>query len=197
MKNKRDLWIEMSIRETWTQCRFAEIAYSHINPKARRPTDLVFSSIHSFLSHCAMVSKMLKARYSSTPKSFFAKLLETFRRNKRKNPMIGQILSVPLSSVVHNRNFRNSLEHYDKELKKWIKKYPPTINIGTHNIGPKSMFKGNIVFVSHYDPTNDTFTFVDDDFNLGELNEEVSEIKNLADGWIKKVERGILKTPFI
>jgi hypothetical protein len=180
-KNTIDYWIEMSIREIWTQSHFAGIAYSHIYPKTVRGTDLVFSSIHSFLSHAAMVSKMLLAKSDdSVSKS------------------IGDILGIPPTSLVHNRKFRNHLEHYDERLKQWIKKAVMGRAIGTYNVGPKSMIGiPNMIFVSHYDPTNDTFTFVDEDFNLGELNTELVKINVLADEWVKKMEREIIKPPFI
>jgi hypothetical protein len=179
MRSKKDLWVEMSIREIWTQCHFAEIAYSHIDPKASAGTDLVFSSIHSLLSHSAVVSKMLKAKFEESSIS------------------IGDVLNVPLTSIIHEINFRNSLEHYDKELKKWIEKYPADINVGTYNIGPKNMLEGNIVFVSHYDPATNNFTFVDEDFNLKNLSIELSNIKSKADGWVKKMEAQEIEPPFI
>jgi len=170
-----DYWVEMSIREIWTQSHFAGIAYGHIDPKASIGTDLVFSSIHSFLSHAAMVSKMLLAKSEET-----------------NSKSIGDILGIPETSFIHNRKFRNHLEHYDERLKKWIKKAAMGRAIGTYNIGPKSMIGiPNMIFVSHYDPTNDTFTFVDEDFKLGELNNELIRIKALADEWVKKNEKGI------
>lgn len=103
-KTEKDFWIEMSIREIWTQAHFAEIAYKNINPKSIKGTGAVFSSIHSFLSHCANVSKMLTADDGeNTPKT------------------IGDILGVSHDSDIHKRRFRNHLEHYDERLKKWIK----------------------------------------------------------------------------
>src|SRR4029450_10412601 len=66
LKSERDLWIEISIREISTQARFADGAYGNLDPKAAG-TETVFYSIHSFLSHCAMVSKMLKAHDDSSP----------------------------------------------------------------------------------------------------------------------------------
>ena len=66
-RTEKDFWIEMSIREIWTQAHFAELAYQNIDPKAAGGTDAVFSSIHSFLSHCAIVSKMLSAKDQETP----------------------------------------------------------------------------------------------------------------------------------
>lgn len=179
-KTEKDLWVEMSIREIWTQAHFAGLTYANIDRKAVGGTDGVFSSIHSFFSHCAMVSKMLKANYQKGSKS------------------IGDILGISDSSPIHNRKFRNSLEHYDKELKKWIKKKGACISIGTYNVGPKSMIKiPDIVFISHYDPNNNTYTFVDEDINLTILHSEVINIKKMADKWVKSMESGLLQTPFI
>lgn len=180
-RTEKDFWVEMSIREIWTQAHFAEIAYRNIDPKAIKGTDAVFSSIHSFLSHCANVSKMLVA-------------------DDGKNPpkTIGGILKVSKNSDIHNRKFRNHLEHYDKQLKKWIKEKGINTTIGTYNIGPKSMIQiPNMIFVSHYDPTDNTFTFVNEDFNLGVLYNEVIKIKSLADSWVKKAQSGIISPPFI
>lgn len=178
-KTEKDFWVEMSIKEIWSQANFAEIAYRNINPKSAKGTDAVFSSIHSFLSHCANVSKLLKS-------------------NDDENPprSIGDILGVLKASIIHNRRFRNNLEHYDKELKKWIRSRGINVNIGMYNIGPKQMIS-NMLFVSHYDPTDDTFTFVNEDFNLGRLNNEAIRIKCLADKWVKEVQFGIVNPPYI
>src|SRR5258708_20725593 len=101
-KSERDLWVEMSIREISKEGHFADIAYNNIQAKGAVSTDIVFSSIHSFLSHCAMISKLLEA---SEPGG---------------GATIGAVLRVPSSSPIHKRKFRNSLEHYDERLKDWI-----------------------------------------------------------------------------
>jgi hypothetical protein len=180
-KTENNFWVEMSIREIWTQCHFSERAFSNLDPKSSRNSDVVFSSIHSFLSHCAMVSKLLKATAS------------------RKSAItIGKVLGVSKTSVIHKRKFRNCLEHYHNELKKWIRKKGVNVMIGTYNIGPKSAFNiHKMVFVNHYDPASKTFTFVDEDLDLGILHKEIQTIKNTAGAWVKEVESGTRKTPYI
>ncbi len=171
IRTEKDFWVEMSIREIWTQSHFAELSYKNIDPKVIKGTDLVFSSIHSFLSHCANVSKMLIANDGEDSPT-----------------TIGDILGISSNSDIHNRRFRNYLEHYDERLKEWIRDKGIDANIGTYNIGPKSMIQiPNMVFVSHYDPTNNTFTFVNEDFNLEKLFIEVNIIKEKADLYIKKI----------
>lgn len=180
-RTKKDFWIEMSIREIWTQAHFAEIAYKNIDPKAIHGTDVVFSSIHSFLSHCAMVSKMIVVDDGGTPLK-----------------SIGDILGIDHSSVIHNREFRNNLEHYDERLKRWIGQYPTGANVGTYNIGPKTMIKiPNMIFVSHYDPSDNTFTFVNEEFNLNKLYQEVQKIKGIANIWVQNIQSGKVEPPFV
>src|SRR5712692_4636789 len=151
-RTAQDFWIEMSIREIWTQCHFAEAAFRNLEPKAAINTDIVFSSIHSFLSHCAMVSKLLKAKAQGTK--------------------IADILHIPSSSEVHNRTARNHLDHYDEKLKNWIRKIGTRRSIGTYNIGPKSVLP-DIIYISHYDPTTATFTFINQRLDLKKLFNEV------------------------
>lgn len=183
-KTEKDFWIEMSIREIWTQAHFAKISYRNIDPKAKAGVDIVFSSIHSFLTHCANISKMLKASN------------EDFGIEE-KPIIIGDILGVSKNSLIHNRIFRNNLEHYDKRLKRWIKEKGVDANIGTYNIGPKGAIAGeNFVYVSHYDPTNGVYTFVNVDIKLENLYNEVAKIEELTDEWVKKVERGIIIPPY-
>lgn len=175
-RSEKDFWIEMSIKEIQMQIRFAELAYQNIHSKATGSKDAVFSSIHSFLSHCAMISKMLTAiDDGKTPKS------------------IGNILGCSNLSTIHNRTFRNHLEHYDERLKTWIREKGVHSNIGTYNIGSKSMIRiPNMVFIKHYNPIDNIFTFVDEEFNLSNLFAEIQTIKNMADQWIKSVGCGAI-----
>ncbi len=180
-RTPKDFWVEMSIREISTQAHFAGIAFSHLDPKAAANNDAVFSSIHSFLSHCAMVSKMLAAKDDGKPPK-----------------SIGDVLGVSCTSLIHQRVFRNHLEHYDERLKAWIKKYALKSMIGTYNIGPKSAMQiPDLVFVSHYDPASGIFTFVNDNFDLTMMFAEVQRIQAMADDWVHCIETGQTSPPFI
>jgi len=179
MRNKKDFWVEMAVREIWTQAKFARIAFNNINIKKVESNDILFSSIHSFLSHAANMSKLLKSKDNISRKT------------------IGDVLSISKSSIIHNRDFRNHLEHYDERLKNWIDKYPDNVNVGTYNIAPRGAIKGNILFVSHYDPDSNTYIFVDEEFNLDDLQKEILNIMQTADSWVEKFEGGIIKSPLI
>lgn len=191
-RTEKDFWIEMSIREILAQTHFAELAYQNIDRKATRGIDGVFSSIHSFLSHCAMVSKMLIAADKEVPKGKFSKIINKFliKFGIYEAPvLVGDILRISKSSTIHNRKFRNNLEHYDERLKRWIREKGINSAIGTYNIGPKSMIGiPNMIFVSHYDPSDNTFTFVNEDFDLGLMFGEVQRIKSIADNWVSSIK---------
>jgi hypothetical protein len=163
-KTELDFWIEMSILEIETQADFAKLSFENIAKKGATENRLVFSSIHSFLAHCAIISKLLKASSNGIT--------------------VGKILGVPDTSIIHTRKYRNRLEHYDRELKKWIKKKGVNANIGINNIGDKNAIQiPNMVFISHFDPSSLTFTLIDEEFNLIRLLREVQTIKIKAFRW--------------
>jgi hypothetical protein len=171
MKTLRQLWIEMSVREISTQCQFALIAWANLDVKAVASNDVAFSSAHSFLSHAANVSKLLRAEAID---------------DANDKDEIGRQLGIPTASVIHDRKLRNHLEHYDERLRKWIILKGVSANIGTYNLGPKGAISGPFVFVTHYDPNTRIFTFVDEDFELNTIAAEVRTIQSAADGWVAK-----------
>ena len=161
--------------------KYIIISYNNICSKAASSTDLVFSSIHSFLSHCTMISKMLKGKDSDKPLK-----------------CIGDVLKIPVTSCIHDRTSRNSLEHYDERLKSWISAFGPDCNIGTYNIGPKSALSiPGLVFVSHYDPIQQVFTFINEDFDIAKIYNEVCRIKKAADDWVNGLQSGLVVPPLI
>jgi len=161
----------MGVREIWSQCRYAEIAYSNALNKSERDVAVTFSSIHSFLSHCGLISKLLWSRA----------LAENIQSKNLAN-----ILLVPEDSKIRDLSFRNILEHYDKELKKWIREKGEDINIWDNNIGPIEAFNfQNAIRVRHFDPTTSIYTLIDSDLNLQEVYTAVLDIKQKADDWVK------------
>ncbi len=159
-------WIQMSVLEICAQADFAKMAYNNIGEKPEQGKEkAVFSSIHSFLSHCAMISKLLQAKGSQQT--------------------IENILDVPRDSIINKRKFRNHLEHYDAELKAWIRRAGEGASVVNHHVGSRADFPiKNALFVSFYDPFTKICTFVDRDFNLEEMFIESQEIRNKADKWL-------------
>lgn len=160
----------MAIREISTQCTFAEISYGNINNKTKRNLPVVFSSIHSFLSHCANVTQFL---WSPNIKN-------------EDSQQIASILNISESYKIKNTNIRNSLEHYDDRLKKWVEENKNIVMIHDYKIGLKEEINlpENSILVRHYDPEKSIFTMLEEDQNVDELFSEVIEIRSKADEWI-------------
>jgi hypothetical protein len=146
------------------------LAYANLHQKAELTTPGAFSSIHSFLAHCAMISKMLQGRFETTS--------------------IGDVLGLAPNSLIHDRRFRDHLEHYYDWLQKLAKKVGKS-PVAIHTIGPRHMIRvENVVLISHYDPGHCIFTFMGDDFDLASMNAEANRIEEIADQWINdRVDR--------
>jgi hypothetical protein len=165
---EEDFWIKMSVKEISTQVDFANLAYANLTRHDLTLDlrhDVLFSSIHSFLSNCAIISKMLKACKETTS--------------------IGDELDIPADSPIHQRRFRNHLEHYDERLQSRIRDVGLKLLVGRYRIGSKSKIRNpNVVFIRHYDPATSIFTFIDDEIVLSAMHVEAMRIKEIADQWI-------------
>jgi hypothetical protein len=169
-RTERDFWVEMSVREIQTHCYFAERAYRNLDRIAGAGTDAVFSSIHSFLSHCAIVSRLLRAKADSLT--------------------IEDILKVSITLKIHDMSFRKHLKHHDERPKKWINENGLDAIIGNHNIGRKSLLPSkDALFVSHDDPRRGTFTFFYEDINLRDLCDEIVQVQAVASTWVQNMNQ--------
>lgn len=176
-EEEQDFWIKMSIYEIEAQAEFARVSLENIFRKGSENNNLVFSSIHSLLSHCAVISKLLKASSNGVT--------------------IGSIIKIKEDSIIHKRKYRNNMEHYDQELKKWIKEKGTNSAIGMDNIGSKSSIGvPDMFFIRHFDSQTHTFTLLDEDFNLIFLLDEIRTIKKKVSSWIVGVQTGIIIPPY-
>ena len=165
-------WTRLSISEVSTQCKFALLAWSNLDVKALEDHDTAFSSAHSFLSHAANISKLLRTNDIET---------------SGRTGSIGIELLVSDDSIIHDRRLRNNLEHYEERLKGWIRAKGVHANIGLYNLGPKSAIGiPNFVHVTNYDSQKKIFTFVDEDFDLAQIACEIIEIQSIANSWLSK-----------
>jgi len=164
------LVLEMAIREISTQCTFAEIAYSNIGQKSTNGEDGLFSSIHSFLSHCAMISKFLRSKHIKGSDDEY----------------IAKILGITSSYKINNRAFRDTLEHYDEYLAEWVSRHGENVNIMDYCIAHEGAVIGsNMVKVRVYNPSTKIYTLIDEKTDLNKLYEEAIDIRGKADSWIK------------
>lgn len=167
-----ELLREVGIRAISTECTFAETAFRNIDRKAQADNDMLFSSIHSFLSHCANVSKLLRSSYLVV-----------------NGQTIEQVLAVSEQSEIHDRWFRNSLDHYDERLAEWINEMGSSNKslILDYNVGPLDALGVDLdtaVVVRHYDRDLYRLNLLGRAINLHTLLEESRRIRTAADTWL-------------
>lgn len=134
-----------------------------------------------------MVSKILKSNNLPREDKFIRSIKRLLRKVNLLPPVISieKELGISRRSVVHQRKYRNALEHYDEELKLWIETHGINANIGTNNIGPKHQVQvPNMVWVTHYDPSTYKFTFVNEEVDLPAFHQEVLRINQIAQAWL-------------
>ncbi len=167
---KRDLVSKMGILEIVNQAKFTEIAFENILKKSSGNNAATFSSIHSFLTHSAVISRLLWS--------------PALAKNVL-NKTLADILNLQDNLKLKERKFRDVLDHYDEYLKKWIDEKNGNAGILDNNIGPKDKLKvSNAVWIRHYDPTTTVFTLIDKDLDLNEIHQEIKKVKAAAEKWL-------------
>lgn len=164
-------------REVATQILFALKTYENINIKGNGGVLLTFSSIHSFLTHSANISKLL---WSGKP----------WAKNKNIKSILGSdlgdVLGVIDFPLLKDKSFRDDLDHYDERLVEWIEEVYPTDPAAPRRV-VNDLSVGTIVgtdtlYLRHYDPTSTVYTFGDRKLNLGALHEELVRLQKVIGG---------------
>jgi hypothetical protein len=165
-------------REVGVQILFALQAFSNITEKGEGNALMTFSSIHSFLTHAANISKLL---WSGNPPSG-KKNLKTILGSD-----LADVLGIGPFPLLKDKGFRDDLDHYDERLVAWIESVYPTdpaaprtvvtdLAIGTKVVGP------NTLYMRHYDPATKIYTFGGRELDLGKLKEEVIKLQGVIGG---------------
>lgn len=158
-------------REIGTQILFALAAFKNITKKGKRNDIRTHSSIHSFLTHSANISKLLW----SPP----AKRGETNVQMEIGDDL-AIVLGVPKLPLLKNRDLRNDLDHYDVRLVSWINDvFPKRKPISDLTVGKK--INGAIIF-RHYDPVTTTYTFKNHEVSLTDLRNELVALQSFIGG---------------
>ncbi|MES2930770.1 MAG: hypothetical protein V4665_03225 [Patescibacteria group bacterium] len=172
-------------REISMQILFALAAFDNISKKGEGNILLTFSSIHSFLTHCANVSKLL---WSSKDKKG-QYLVDTIGMQIGKD--LADVIEIPMFVLLQNKSFRNDLDHYDQRMVKWInEEYPKHKNsdadrrvVSDLTIGDKNEKGGtNALHLRNYDPMTKIYTYAERDLDLGALQIELLELQKFLGG---------------
>lgn len=180
-KNKKlmdNQLLKLFIEEIGRQCSFALIAYNNIHNalQIRDKTEPLFFFVHAFLSHAALVSKLL---WPSKPTLIIA-----------RGKLLRKELKVRNGRQVKRLKFRNHLEHYDDRLEEWALE-SKSRNIVDMNIMPRTAITGleKKAFHRNLDPTGKEFYFRDEDYNLSCVARELKNIEIAAQNWLNNYYR--------
>lgn len=158
-----------ALREIDLQIRFALTAFENITKKGEGDLITTFSSIHSFLTHCANISRLLWSPASNHNSSI----------KKELGDDLSALLNIPTLSLLKNRKFRDDLDHYDERLIEWIKNAYPNKQATTDLvIGEKLQNKG-MLYLRHYEPQSHVYTFNNKELNLKDLHDEITNLSQL------------------
>lgn len=130
----------------------------------------LFYSIHALVTATANISKLFWFKTARKKEDETSKKLRVNLRN---------ILSIDhddSKSIFGNRNVRNALEHFDREILKKAKL--PAIQIFDLSIGPASMF-ANIdkeAYIRVFDTTSFTISAWGNDLNLLSLMQTITDV---------------------
>ena len=154
--------------EIGSQSLFAEAAFQNISKKGEGNVILTFSSIHSFLSHCANISKILWSNGEGG-------IRETVGEN------IASLLGIEESSPIKDMSFRNDFEHYDERLVRWVRnalQKKEGYSIVDYTMNP--IVRDNTLYLRTYDPDKKIYTSINRNLDLGILYQELLRVRALA-----------------
>lgn len=181
-KEMRDYIQMQAKREVGIQILFALQAFSNITEKGEGNALMTFSSIHSFLTHAANISKLLWAGNPPGGKKNVKTIIGSD---------LADVLGIQPLPLLRDKGFRDDLDHYDERLVAWIESvYPkdpaaPRIAVTDLAIGAK-VDGPNTLYMRHYNPATKIYTFWDKELNLGTLKDEMLELQGIIGSPIVK-----------
>lgn len=162
--------VELGIREISTYCDFAELAYRSIDKSGRQEAVGTFFHVHSLLSHCATAARLL-----------WSPALAEHAGGRT----IAEILDVPRDYRIEDDSVREIMDRYDTRLAHGLSLRGEVHKVLDFNIGDRDAFEEEYsIFLRHYDPTVDTLTLMEEEFNLAKIATELADIKSRADAWL-------------
>jgi len=164
--------VKLAIREVSTYCDFADLAYRSLDKSGSQEAVRCFFYAHSFLVHCATVARLLRS----------SDLAE-----HAGGRTIAELLELPRDYRIENESVREVIDSYDTRLAHGLSLRGEVGKILDFNIGDRDAFEEEYsLFLRHYDPTVDTLTLMEEEFNLAQIAAELADIKSRADDWLER-----------
>jgi len=155
--------LELFRREVERQRRFALIAANNmVEALEERAQDRFWYSIQAFLVAVANVSKLLWGRNEEMAE---------------RRVDLRQSLSVNDNSVLQSRTMRNSFEHFNERLERWVEESGPGMVVDS-NVMPRGAIAGLDAenYLRNFDPNSWTLIFRDETFELRPLIQAVNQV---------------------
>ncbi len=165
-----DRLLGVFVREVKIQCDFALLAYGEIRKTLQISVDLVFFSIHAFLTHASNASRLLWP----SPKAAQA-----------RGEQLRNALKVPAASGLRSRNLRDHFEHFDERLDFWASSSARR-NFIDMNIASKGAISGFDVSDVHrnFDPETEELTFRGETLSLSAIRGELIRLREASRNWL-------------
>ena len=164
--------VELGIREISTYCDFADMAYRGIDTRGRQEAPRTFFYAHSLLAHCAMAARLL----------WSPELAE-----HAGGQTLAELLKVPQNYRIEDDSVREIIDRYATRLAHGLSLRGEVGKVLDFNVGDRDAFEEEYsLFLRHFDPTVDTLTLMEEEFNLSQIAAELADIKSLADAWLER-----------
>ncbi len=168
------------LREVDLQCRYAWNAYTQLWSSVQiLHHDAAFYFVHSFLSHSALVSKLLWPVPTGSA--------DRKRRMRERGEALRGFLHLTDGGLLANRSLRNSLEHYDERLQDWVAETQTGVIAEANFSSPAGMGgMERIAYHRNLDIETGDFTFQGEAYNLHGVMKELQAILDLTQPWLNE-----------
>jgi hypothetical protein len=162
--------VQIYLWEVQTQCEFARRSFADFSGATAEGDNFgAFYHAHHFLSHAALIDKLLSPR-----------------ENTRRAKVLAPFLSTLEIDIGPFNRLRNHLEHFDERLDTWI-----DADDG------RPFFDMNIITGSKGFPDHialrvldgDVFKFMGEAFDLGALNSDVTQLYEIVRRTLQQMDR--------
>ncbi len=93
---------------------------------------------------------------------------------------------MPQNYRIEDDSVREIMDRYDKRLAHGLSLRGEVGKVLDFNIGDRDAFEEEYsLFLRHYDPTVDTLTLMEEEFNLAQIATELADIRSRADAWLQ------------
>lgn len=136
-----------------------------------------FREVEHFIQHAAAISQLL---------------WPSNKRGRKRAEYLRTYLKIKKDNILHNRDLRNHLVHFDERLDRWVEQ-SKRHNFVDQSIGDvHRLIKGvdSTDYIRNFNPANMEYIFLSEKFNLRDIQLAIDQIK-------KTIEQNRLVPPLL